>query len=801
MLSEFRSAARVLLKSPGFSAIVVLILAVGIGATSTIFSVVNTVLLKPLPFPGAERLVDVTAVVRGAEEDTVSLPDLRDWQAQTKAFSKLAGYAAISATLTGRGPAVSIPASVATAELFEILGATPLRGRVISRDDEQQQSAVAVLSEATWSRRFSRRESVVGETAIIDGRPATIVGIMPAQFAFPLQAEPIEAWVSTPAVGLVAQFSKQRGAHFLTVLGQLAPGVTVDQANAELTELTGRLAATYPNSNTNRGARAQPLHGRLVSNYRVGLIVVIAAVGILLLIACGNVANLLLVRATARRREMAIRSAIGASRLRLLRQLLAESLLLSIAAGIVGVAIAAGGLSLLLRVMPFDVPRLQDATIDGSVLAFLTGLSVVTGVLFGLAPALDLSAGTAADVLKDSAHAVTGARSARTRQLLVVAEVALSLMLLASAGLLIRSLVALQGVDPGFVAEHAVGTGLMLPESQFPDDAARVAFTRRLVAAAQRATGVTAAGATTTLPMTGSDLNVGFRIEGRPQTGEERRSATFFAVSPDYFKAMGIRLIAGRAFTEHDDETSSGVIIISETMARRYWPDGDALGKRMSISYRQTGPRDIVGIVADVKNGKLSDQPQPSMYTPFAQTPWPVVGLVARTGGNANAVVGSLTKALANVTVDLPLDDMQVLSTFIARTTATPRFLTWLVALFAAFALLLAGSGLFSVMAYSVAQRRRELGIRMALGARGRDVTSLVVYQVAVLGVAGLVIGLAGAVAAARLFETLLFQVQPGDPLTLAGISLLLGVVLAIAAYVPARRASRIDPAEVLRAG
>jgi putative ABC transport system permease protein len=800
MLSDFRHAARVLLKAPAFSAVVILIFAVGIGTTSTIFSIVNAVLLRPLPFSGAGRLVDITGVVRNAGEDTVSLPDLRDWQAQTKTFSKLAGYSAVEATLTGHGPAVSMQVAASTAELFDILGAVPLRGRVVSREDERQQADVAVLSEAAWSKRFARRESVLGETAVIDGRPATIIGVMPARFAFPLQAEPIEAWVSMPTVGLVAQFSTQRGAHFLNVLGQLAPGVTIDQANAELTQIAGRLAAAYPNSNDGRIARAEPLQGRLVASYRVALIVVIAAVGVLLLIACGNVANLLLVRATARRREMAIRSAIGASRSRLFRQLLAESVLLSTAAGIVGVAVAAGGLAVLMRVMPFDVPRLHDATLDGEVLAFLTGLSVLTGVLFGLAPALDLSSGPAADALKDTAHAITGARSARTRQMLVVAEVALSLVLLASAGLLIRSLVALQAVDPGFTAEHAVGTGLMLPESQFPDAAARVAVTERLVSAAQRVPGVTAAAASTTLPMTGSDLNIGFAVEGRPQTGAQRPSAMFFAITPDYFKAMGIRLVAGRPFTARDDQRAPAVIIISETMARRYWPSGDAVGKRMSISYNNTGPREIVGIVADVKNGSLTDTPQPSMYTPYPQTPWPILGIVARTGGDATAIVGGLTKTLTGIAPDLPID-MEVLSTFIARTTAAPRFLTWLVALFAAFALLLAGSGLFSVMAYSVAQRRREIGIRMALGARGRDVTALVVGQVVRLGAAGLVIGIAGAIAAARSFETLLFGVTPGDPLTLAAIAVTLGVVLALAAYVPARRASRIDPAEVLRAG
>jgi len=799
MLSDLRHAARVLLKAPGFSALVILILALGIGATSTIFSIVNVVLLKPLPFPAPERLVNITGLDRNAE-DTVSLPDLRDWQAQTKAFSNLAGYSSVSATLTGRGPAVSIQVAATTAELFQILGALPVRGRVLTREDDRQGAAVALISDAMWARRFSRNESVLGETLIIDGRAATIVGVMPARFAFPMQAEPIEAWVSIPTIGIAAQFAKQRSAHFLSVLGQLAPGVSLQQANAELAQITGRLTIAYPNSNVGRTARADPLQARLVANYRLAMIVLIAAVGVLLLIACGNVANLLLVRATTRHREMAIRSAIGASRTRLFRQLLAESLLLSTTAGVMGVAVATGGLAALLSTMPFDVPRLHDARIDHGVLAFLTGLSMLTGVLFGLAPALELSSAGAAIGLREGARAITGFRSTRTRQTLVVAEVALSLVLLASAGLLIRSLVALQRVDPGFVAEHAIGTGLMLPDAQFPDGAARVAFTRRVLSAVEHVPGVTAAAVSTTLPMTGSALEIGFDIEGRPQRREERHSAMYFAVSPEYFRAMGIRLLAGRTFSARDDERAPAVIIIGETMARRYWPSGDALGKRMSISYNKTGPREIVGVVADVKNGSLADTPQPSMYTPFAQTPWPFMGILARADGDAAAVIGSLTKTLTTLSPDLPIDDVQVLSTFVSRTTATPRFLTWLVALFAAFALLLAGCGLFSVMAYSVAQRRREMGIRIALGARGADVGWLVVRQVVRLGAAGLVIGIASAVAAARLFETLLFQVTPGDPLTLAAISLMLGTVLALAAYIPARRATRIDPVQVLRA-
>ncbi len=797
MLSDFRHALRVLIKAPAFSALVIAILAVGIGATSTIFSVVDAVLLKPLPFPEPSRLVTVTSIVRGDEEDSSSYPDLQDWQAQTKTFTSLAGYFSTSLTLTGHGIPVSLQVAGTTSELFGILHVQPLIGRTLRAEDDRQPAAVAVISERLWSQRFQRRP-VLGERLIIEGKPLTIVGVMPAAFAFPVQADPIDAWVPVWSVSLAANFAKARGAHFMQVLGRLAPGATLEQANADLSTITHRLAAEYPRSNGKRSARVERLEDRLVADYRLALLALIGAVAAVLLIACGNVANLLLVRATGRHREMAIRASLGAARWFLVRQVLVESVLLSMVAGALGVGLARVAIAATASA-PFDVPRLQMASIDPRVLWFATALSVITGVVFGLAPALQLSAADAGQALKDAAHGTTGGSSARTRQLLVIAEVALSMMLLASAGLLIRSLVSLQRVDPGFVADRAIGTGMTMPETQFPDAPSQVAFARRLIETAGQVPGVTAAGISTTLPLTGSNLELGFDIEAQPTPPGERRSATYFAVSPDYFRAMGIRLVKGRAFTEHDDERASGVMVVSETMARRYWPAGDALGKRMAIGYNNTGLREIVGIVADVKNGSLTDRPEPSIYTPFAQTPWPMLGIVVRTRQDASAIITSLTAALAKTATDLPIDDVQVLSTFVARTTATPRFVTTLLAWFAAFALLLAGCGLFSVMAYSVAQRRREIGIRMALGAHTADVRALVVRQALQLGVVGLVLGLGGALVIGRLFQTLLFDVSPADPVTLVGVALTLCAVLVVAAYVPARRAVHIDPALALR--
>jgi len=798
-MSDLRQAIRVLLSAPAFSAAVVLMLAFGIGATSTIFSILDAVLLKPLPFPDASRLVAITGFVRG-EEDNVSLPDLRDWQAQSKTLTDVAGYSAVELTLTGRGPAVSVQATATIAELFRILDPRPLLGRTLTRDDDQRRAPVAVISERMWTSRFNRRGSVLGDRIVLDGRPLTIVGVLPASFEFPVQADSIDVWVPVSAVGLANTFAEQRGAHFLSVVGRLAPEATVEQANAELDAISKRLAAAYPGSDATRTAKAFPLQDRLIGNFRLVLIVLTAAVALVLLIACGNAANLLLVRGTTRSREIAIRSAMGAPRWRLVRQLLVESVLLSTIAGALGIVLAMWALSTLTTSLPFDLPRLRDAHVDAVVLTFITGLSVATGVVFGLAPAVQLSGITDAQILQDAAHGSTGARVARTRQALVVAEVALSVVLLGSAGLLIRSLVALQHVDPGFVADRTLATGVLLPDAQFPDAPSMIAVTNRLLVAARQVPGVSAAGVSTTLPMTGSDLTVGFDIEGQPAPPGERRSASYFAVSPDYFRTMGIRVLNGRAFNAHDDAGGHSVILISEAMARRYWPGGNALGKRITISYNNTGPREIVGVVADVKNASLADAAVPSLYTPFEQTPWPVVGLVVRTQNDPEAVTRSLAAALSKAAPDLPLEDVRVLSTFVAKTTATPRFLSTVVGLFAGFALVLAGCGLFSVMAYSVAQRRREIGIRMALGAAAADVRALVVGQAVRLGAIGLAFGLTGALAAGRLLETLLFQVRPVDAITLIGVSVTLGLIVVIAASLPARRAVRVHPAQVLRA-
>ena len=799
MFSDLRQAVRGLATSKGFSALIVFVLALGIGATAAIFSIVNGVLLKPLPFPEASRLVAIRSQVHG-EGDSSSVPDFQDWKAQARSFDRMAAYTGNSVTLTGRGPAQTLQVALATYDLFAVLSSQPIRGRALTATDDAKDAApVIVISESLWARQFSRADAAVGALATIDGRAFTIVGVMPASFQYPIQSQPLDAWLPFASEPLMGQFAEQRGAHFVDVIGRLAPGVSIERANAELAAITSELAKTYPGSNTNRTAAARPLHEALVRDYRTALVVLLTAVMAVLLIACANVANLLLARGTTRRKELAIRAAIGASRGHLMRQLLAESLVLAAAGGALGVVLALWGVPALVAISPLNIPRLRDVAVDRGVLAFTTAISMATGILFGIAPALLLSREDGGQTLKDADRGSSSGGSVRTRQALVVAEVALALVLLTSAGLLTRTLAALERVDPGFVAERVIAGELPLPKSRYSTTADQLAFYRRLLDEMRALPGVAASGVTTTVPLTGNNLGLGFSIEGRPADPGHKLSATYFAVSPDYFATMGIRLLKGRTFTDRDTETAPNVIIVSETFARKHFPAEDPLGHRIALGYNSTGPREIVGVVGDVKQERLSEASLAEMYTPFPQTPWPFLSFVVRSAADPAGVMQSMRTLMARLDPDQAMGEMKPIAEYLRSSTAAPRFTASLVGGFALSALLLAGFGLFSVMAYSVAQRRREIGIRMALGARPGDVRGLVVGQALRMGASGLAIGLAGAAAASRVLGSLLFGVGPHDPATFAGVSATLVGVLLVAAYLPARRATRVDPITALR--
>jgi putative ABC transport system permease protein len=801
MFTDLRHALRLLLKTPGFTAIVVVVLALGIGANTAIFSIVNGVLLEPLPFADAGRLVAIDTTVRNEPDDTAYL-DFLDWRSQAQTIDRMAAYATAAVTLTGRGEAASIPTAVVTADLFPLLGIAPIQGRIlIPADDARGATRTAVISETLWAQRFSRDPSVVGQAVMLDGDPIVIAGVMPARFEFPFDAEnPPQIWMPIMASRFSQQWADQRGASFLKAIGHLRSGANVAAAQAEMTAVAARVNAANPQEGRSaRGVLIRSFQDMLVRNYRLALIVLLAAVAAVLLIACANIANLLLARGTARGREIAVRTALGASRWQIVRQLLCETVVLAALGGIGGTLLALWGVDALVRISPPQIPRLHTVHVDLSVLAFTALASIATGALCGLLPAFQLSRANPGDALKDGNRGGSSARGSRTRQGLVVAEVALSLVLLVSAGLLLRSLVLLQRTSPGFVTARGVTMQILLPQTKYPDQQAFINFYRRLEAEVRALPGVTASAVSTTLPMTGSDIGMGFKVEGRPVDPAVRTSATFFGVSPDYFSAMGIRIVKGRGFTQRDDEHAAGVIVINETMAAKYWSGEDPIGKRVSIRYNNTPPREIVGVVADVKQGELTDARQPQMYTPFVQAPWPFLATVVRTTAAPESAVGSLRHALARLDSEQAAGEIRTLDDYVARSIATPRFTALLVGGFAALALLLAGVGLCGVTAYAVAQRRREIGIRMALGARAADVRALVVGQALRMGAAGIAIGLVGALLVTRVLDTLLFGVTAADPVTFAAVSAALITVLLLAAYLPARRATRVDPMVALR--
>ena len=800
MFPDLRQALRLLYTSPGFSALIVIVLALGIGANTVIFSIVNGVLLKPLPFAEAARLVAIDTTVRNEPDDSAYL-DVLDWRAQSAMVDHIAAYATAAVTLTGHGEAASIPMAVVTPDIFPLLGVAPIAGRVLQpADDTHGAERTAVISETLWTRSFGRNASIIGKAALLDGEPIVIVGVMPAHFEFPFDTEnPAQVWIPVLASRFSAQWADQRGASFLKAVGRLRPGVALPAAQSELSAIAARIGAANPR-NGMHGIVVRPFQDVLVKNYRPALVALLGAVAAVLLIACANIANLLLARGTSRRREMAIRTALGASRLRIARQLLVESLALAAAGGAAGTVVALWGVEALVRISPVQIPRLNTVHIDRSVLIFTLFASLLTGALCGLLPALQLSRSNPGAALKDGDRGGSSGGGARTRHTLVVVEVAVSLMLLASAGLLIRSLRGLQRVKPGFATERGITMQLLLPQTRYTNAAAMIAFYRRLQGELIAAPGVFAGAVATTLPMTGSDIVMGFKPGGRAVDPNVRTSASFFGVSPDYFSTMGIRIVRGRGFTERDDERAPTVAVINETMAANYWPSEDPIGKRVQLSYNNTPPREIVGIAADVKQISLTDVVPSQMYTPFVQAPWPFLTAVIRTTAAPEGAAGSLRQLLARLDPEQAAGDIRTLDQFLARSIATPRFTAILLGAIASLALLLAGLGLYGVMAYSVAQRSREIGIRMALGAQATDVRSLVVSQAVRLGAAGLAMGLAGALAVTRVLDSLLFGVTASDPLTFAAVSAALITVLLLAAYLPARRATRVDPIVALRA-
>jgi putative ABC transport system permease protein len=798
MFSDLRFAVRQLLKSPGFTAVALLTLGLGIGACTCMFSVINSVLFRPLPYPDPDQLI----LIR--EQDPPRFPEFSvapgnffDWRSQSTVFQNLAAIRFGTVNLTGSGDPQRLFTEFVTANFFATLGVHPGIGRdFLPQEESEGHDAVAILPYEVWVRRFGGRTGIVGSTVHLDGRPVTIVGVLPKSFRYINGAGPE---VYMPAVYGAGE-RQQHGGHYLVALGRLKPGVTFEAARSELAVISGRLARQYPDTNKGWSAKPSPLLDSVVGDVRPSLYILFGAVGLLLLISCANVANLLIARAVTRSKEMAIRTALGAGRGRVLRQLITESLLLSFLGGALGVGVSQWGLKLLIAFAPGNLPRTGEVSLDGMALGFASLLALATGLGFGLAPSLQSMRVDSNTALKEGVRG-SGGRRHTLLDGIVVAEVALAIVLLVGAGLLVRSIVGLQQVNPGFRPDHAQLVQLSLPGQKYGSNELQAQFLRRAVSAVAALPGVEHAGGSNVVPFSG-DYVLTFEIFGRPPPGPgENQSANYYAITPDYFRAMGIPLTRGRFFSDQDSARAPRTAIINERLARDYFPGQDPIGKRINIDSGPQAWREIVGVVADVKHYGLAGEAPDQMYEPFDQQPYSFMGIVLRTGQASPAPgAGSVRAAIESVDPDLPVGGVQSLGSLIEGSISSQRFTMYLLVVFSSVALFLSSMGLYGVMAYSVTQRTGEIGIRMALGARTGNVLGLILARGGLLISIGAVLGLGGALLLSRLISSLLFGVSPTDPLTFAAVVVVLGAVAAPACLIPARRAAKVDPIVALRA-
>jgi putative ABC transport system permease protein len=802
-----------LAKQRGFTAVAVVTLALGIGANAAIFSVLDGVLLRPLPYPDIERILTMNERTTSDQMMSVSWQNFQDWRAQNQVFEALGVYRGAVVNLTGGDQPERLNGSLASSEVFTAMGIAPLAGRAFSaNEDRAGTDRVAIVSERLWRSRFNADAGLVGRTVTLNGLPHTVIGIMPAAMRFPSRLT--DVWL--PLGLFVPTFPTGRGAHpGLTAVGKLKPGITVEQAMADLDTIALRLENQYPESNKNARVAVVPYYEQIVRNIRPALRVLIAAVAFVLLIGCANLANLMLSKAEARQREIAVRAALGAGRRRIVQQLLTESLMLSSAGGLLGALLASWAVKAFVASQPTTVPRIDLIAVDGRVLAFVAVISIATGVLFGLVPALRASAPDLLTALKDSIRGSSSVAARRFRSALVVAEVALALVLLIGAGLMIRSFGRLMSIDPGFNAERVVTLRLTLPDARYPDRARWTTFHQELLRRVGALPAVDAAGLNSAVPLEGGGSEAPVIPEGAPMPSPDRLPAMtlFQTTSPDYFRAMGIQVLKGRVFSERDTAESTPVAIVDESLAHRLFPNDDAIGKRIAFEFRGHGAadmqpswREIIGVVRHVRHyGMASEPPFVQLYTPYRQLPMymqerrPGMALVVRTSLEPQAVASSIRRELAAIDRDIPIYGLQTMDAYLAQNTEQPRLSVMLLTGFGALALLLSVVGIYGVLSYSVSQRTQEIGIRMALGATRRNVLALVVGHGMLLTVAGIAIGLAAAYAVTKSMTALLFQVSPHDPSTFAAIVLLLGAVALAASLLPGLRATRVSPIQALR--
>lgn len=807
VFKDLRFAGRGLLKRPAFTAIAVITLGLGIGASTAIFSVVNSVVLRRLPYRNADRIVVLQELDEQGQRSQVTGPNFLDWRAQTTVFEHLAAMKIMNANLALADQAERINVSQTSANFFDVFGVTPEYGRLFVPGDEVAGHApIAVLSDTLWRRRFAADSNVIGKPLTLDDKTYTVVGVAPPGFQYPRKTE---VWL--PPLKLAPEFSasveptERRGMGYMSAVALLKPGVSVAQAASEMETITGRLRQQYPETNNHRFTHTYSLRDHLLDDSGKMLWLLFGAVLFVLLIACANVANLLLASAVSRSKEMAIRAALGASRMRVMRQLLTESTILALAGGALGFILSMYGVAAITKLLPPDFPRLNEIAMDWRVFAFTLGASLLTGVLFGFAPALHISKIGVQDAMKETSRGTAGsARHTRLRHALIVAEVALSVVLLAGAGLLFRSFMRLQAVNAGFTAEQVL-TATLSPAGQgFQNNSDYVAFYDAVLARFRVIPGVEGAGVIDTLPLSRGGPTTAFRVEGRPILSEDKWSMTNFrGVSADYFRTMNIPVLRGRGFTEQDDQNAPFRVVINQAIAARDFPNEDPIGKRITFGDRDQNNQllwsEIIGITANVRSLELREEPAPELYFVIRQNPYDNMTVVIRSTVEPESLAPSLRQAVAEVNKSVPVSDVQTMTHIWNESVTQPRFNLFLLGLFGSIALLLSAAGIYGVTAYTVTQRTHELGIRIALGAQVRDVLRLVLGQGMAVIAIGLALGLAASFALLRLLRSLLFGVGENDPLTFVVITLVLLLVALIACYVPARRATKVDPLIALR--
>jgi putative ABC transport system permease protein len=803
---DLRYGFRSLRKNPGFTAVAIVMLGLGIGANTAIFSVINTVLLSPLPFPDPDRLVAVQArpPADPSARESVSYPDVLDWDSQNHVFERVSAYRSIRPTLTGAGEAVRLSGVESSPWLFAVLGVSPELGRTFNPDEDQPGIGnVVVIADRLWRNQFSGDPQIIGRGIVLNSRSYTVIGVMPPGFGFPVGENGPELWTTIAYEKLDTPPGEQpnssnRGIAFFHAIARLRPGASLETAGAEIDQIAAALNEQYPDV-APRKATVVPLLDTVVGDVRPAMTILFVAVGVVLLIACANVSNLLLSRLTARQQEISIRVALGASSGRVARQLLTENLLLSSLGGGFGLVLACLGILLLMKLSPTMIPRITSVTLDLKVLEFAALTVLVTGILFGVAPALQATRGKLAERLKSGGRGETaGSRHYRFRQAVMAGEVALTVVLLSATSLLLQSLFRLQRINPGFSSGNVLTAGIVLPSSQYSNDQGS-RFYRQLLTDIRQIPGVRSAGGIVLLPLSGKSMNTSFEIDGHPQPRSERPRVYVNLATPDYFRTLQIPLKTGREFTEADNEKAPRVAVVNEALASRFFPGTNPIGQRIKQGIGDDVYQ-IVGVTGNLKSLTLAGDPEPEVYLPFAQLPVTnQMTLVVSTEVSPLSITGAVREKVHALDNAVPVSEVKPLDQYARQYTEQSRFNSVLLLVFGSMALIMTVVGLYGVISYSVAQRTQELGVRIALGAKWSDIFRMVIGQAVLLAGTGIALGSAGAVISASMMRALLFGVSPRDPITIAAVPLLLIGVTLLACYVPASRAARVDPMSALR--